>query len=368
MKYRVVAAFWRVACVLALGCPVRAFAQSDAYCRHVEARAAADAALLMAPRLTVEGGRFPAHGGAEFDAMAATASQLRVGLTFSVSDVYRGVLRQQIAGMDCAVQENARAIDQLLQAGEETPALPALRAQVAFLDGQRAQWQAIIEKAEERLQARTLTTLELADLRRLVRGLELKREQLRGDWERLQARAVDVPSASPDELANRLVTRSLALEQHESELRGFGAWSLRLSGGVIPAPEREQDWFARAELSYSLGGAIAASQGRAAIDARRDELRTARYSLPSRLRDYARELRRRAEQTRRELAILDGELGYLDRTLQAVVSADSGPMSHTRDALLLERFSVASDRVYLQTLLDTLLRWTVDSHGTRKRL
>jgi hypothetical protein len=54
-----------LAVALAFFFPWAAAAQTSPYCRKVRARAAGDAALLMSPRIVVQGIRFPSNGQVE---------------------------------------------------------------------------------------------------------------------------------------------------------------------------------------------------------------------------------------------------------------------------------------------------------------
>jgi hypothetical protein len=78
--------------MLVVACAAPAFAQDSSYCRRVRARAASDAALLMAPRVVLRGLRFPQTGqvDAASGALGACSTALRsreleeAGVSFAV--------------------------------------------------------------------------------------------------------------------------------------------------------------------------------------------------------------------------------------------------------------------------------------------
>jgi hypothetical protein len=61
-----------------------------------------------------------------------------------------------------------------------------------------------------------------------------------------------------------------------------------------------------------------------------------------------------AEQAHNELRVLERRLGYLRSTAAELEGADAALVAHTRDALAIEALSAESERVYLQTLIESL--------------
>src|SRR5689334_5121792 len=84
------------------------------YCRKVQARASKDAALLIAPTLTSQGFRFPTNTQDPLLATAGGALQLRVGMSWSLTDIYKGTQVLGAADTDCDRHKVQAEIDDLL--------------------------------------------------------------------------------------------------------------------------------------------------------------------------------------------------------------------------------------------------------------
>src|SRR3990172_12757608 len=102
-------------------------APESPYCRKVGARAGEDAALLMWPRLLVEGHRFPASADTLGPTLGNGDFQVRVGVSFSPTDLVRGVRVGGAADADCDLQEAAQTLHDLVVEAANDATLPALR-------------------------------------------------------------------------------------------------------------------------------------------------------------------------------------------------------------------------------------------------
>src|SRR3954468_3905664 len=94
-----------------------AHAEESAYCRKVRARATADAALLVAPRVTAEGIKAPSplQAGGKLDPASATSGyQVRVGASFSPLNFYKGLRVKDIGESDCEQHETAMTARELI--------------------------------------------------------------------------------------------------------------------------------------------------------------------------------------------------------------------------------------------------------------
>ena len=143
---------WPVAIALAAS-PWAAQSYADegtsAHCRHVEAVAQSEAALLYAPRVEIQGVRFPQNGAVDTSALVGDDFQLRAALAYSPLDAYRGTRVMQVAHAECAQHETERSVDDVLIAAANAGRGPALRRAADFLDGARDQWKAIERRATE---------------------------------------------------------------------------------------------------------------------------------------------------------------------------------------------------------------------------
>jgi hypothetical protein len=334
---------------------LRAVADEPAYCVKVRARATADAALLIAPRVQAEGIRFP-YAISPIDVGPGTDSrfQLRFGLSFSPLDAWRGVRVQSAAEADCELHKvSERLRERVLEAPRER-ALPALKAQLTYLEAHRAEWQKLLSRAGERLKAGVLTALELQEVRRLVGLLERKRELVRGEAARVALHAPREPGPSLSELSRQYVDRSVQLEREAAGIRAFDAWGVKLRGGIIPLPGQPIDWFGLVEVSYSLGAFWHGSNEARYLEARGAELREARYELPQRAAELRELTRAEAEQARLELEAVESDLSSITAT-EALLRDSDAPNAHQARALLsLERYLVEADQIFLRTLTEAL--------------
>src|SRR5437773_992437 len=112
---RVLAIVLPVTCaVLAAG---SAHANESAYCHKVEARAASDAALLMWPHLFIQGIRFPRSAQIDVGPTAGKGYQARVGLTYSLLDIYKGARVLRIGDADCKQHEASADLEDIVAHG-----------------------------------------------------------------------------------------------------------------------------------------------------------------------------------------------------------------------------------------------------------
>ena len=343
---------WWVSCTLYSLGNTAARADDSPYCRRVDAQAESDAALLLWPRLSLQGLRYPS--GFDNGPMTNEGFQLRVGLSYSLIDAYRATRLTAASALDCRAHTVLEELQGAYAATTDAPQHSAYQAQAQFLALHRAEVEAVIERARRRLAERVITVMEFNDLLTLSDQLERKAAQAQGQAARLEA-SMPPPSSHT---SGRLVRDLQRLEgEHEAELssiRKLDAWALRVHGGAIPLADRSLDWFGWVELNYSLGGLFRGSAERRYRQARRDELRTSADGLPTKLQSLQSEMALQAEQAQSELRVLDKRLGYLRSTAAELESADVALGAHTRDALSLEQLSAESERVFLQTLIESL--------------
>jgi hypothetical protein len=340
-------------------------ASSSSYCRRVEARAAADAALLRAPHLIGEAIRFPTSSRIDLGPTVGDNFQVRAALSFSPVDVYRGSALERAGEADCRAHDAAERLRLGLEDLSDFGRLPALRAQAAYLDAHRGEWRALLAKGAEQLAARLVTAVEYHELRRLTARLERKSAAVEGELERL--RVVGAPPGSPgelDRLSRAYVAEADDAERAFAHLRAIDPWALKLTGGVIPPlGGQPADWFGLAELSYNLGGFWRDRADARAVEARADETRRARYELPARVDDVRRALRGQLAAAKRELAAVDAELTSSEIMRSSLEGSDAPNIAHARATLIVERLDAESDRVFLNALTGALGAAVGDEDG-----
>jgi hypothetical protein len=354
----------RVPCTLAvalaaLALPAPTRAEEDAYCARVRARAGADAAILYAPRLFTEAYRLPSYTEAVGPTLG-DGYQVRIGLALSPIEMLRAARTERLAEADCRLYQVTAGLDLLVGASDEAQ-LPALRAQQSALEGHRADWNRIVELSRERLRTGLVTLVEVDAVRRAASALERRAEEVRGQVERLahrQSGRADVPLPV---LAASVAERSMELERASARVRALDAFQLRLAGGIMPGwprspeqPARYVDWFARVELSYSLGAPWRGAQETASLRAREAELVTSRHELPARIAERQEDLRMQLASAERTRRLLEADANSLRATLATLDAAKTPGSDHARATLALEQYSLEGDLAYVSKLSETL--------------
>jgi hypothetical protein len=358
---------WVAACALVATTMSPALAAADeppasasSYCRQVRARGDSDAALLVWPKVVVQGIRFP-NSGADLTLAGGQQYQGRVGLDYSPVDLVKGLGVKDVAKADCAQHEVQASLEQLLAHADDAGKLPALRLEAAYLDGRRSEWQALVTKEEERFEARVVSLVEYDDVRTRAAELERKAVQVHGETDRLAARGVERPEASLAALESRYLARADAYEREVSHVRSIAAWDLKVRGGVV-ATEQPVDWYGLVELSFNLGAFEHHAADNRYLEARRDERAHAHYEMASRLHDFAAELAGIRAQAHRELEVLDRQVTFLTSTRRALGGSEAPGTAHALAALTLDQISLESDQTYLRALIVELTA-ILDDHA-----
>ena len=213
-----------------------AHADDSAYCRKVRARASADAALLIAPRINVEGVKSPSPldtSGKQDPATPNTQYQLRVGGTISPLNMYKGVRTMNVGDADCDEHEAEMPARELLLHAADIGRLTALREQAAYLETQRTTWDAVLPKSAERFEAHASTLIELEEVRNASAALGRTREQVVGEIHRLEATGIPDYRGNIPELLKKITDKTMTLERAQSSVRKLDR--LREEHGDAPA-------------------------------------------------------------------------------------------------------------------------------------
>ncbi len=341
----------------------QARAEDSPYCQKVRARAASDAALLVAPSLVVQAIRFPLTTQVPTDTGPTSGNgfQVRTGLTYSPLDLYRGGRVLRIGDADCEQHQAAETVEEGLAHGSDSARLAALREQAKYLDARRNDWQALRERADERLAAHVITRLEFDDLRRQAEDFEHKDVRVRGEMALLEARGSDAPPPPVGQLAARYAGSSLRFERETSTLRSLDPWQFQLSGGVIPLSP--VDWYAMAQITFNVGSFERNHHEQQYVNARKDELDHARHEISTRVHEYREQLRATLDQARRELEVVERESDFLTSTRTALEKSEAQGVAHVRDTMNIEQISLESDRIFLHAWISALASSLEDSHG-----
>lgn len=328
-------------------------AEESAYCRKVKARAAADAVLLMAPKLTAEALHFPANGSPPLARSSSAGVELRAGLSYSPIDAIRGSLLTRVGEADCRFHAAATALDDVLSQAVDRSELAAHRAEAEQLAARHGDWQTTLKDAERALAAGRLTLTELNDLRSATRELERRWLDAELSVARLEARLDGLPRARAA-LGRGYVERGNELEQSVSELRVFDPWTLDIAGGIATLGDERPEWFGFAELRYSLGGLFRSSRESSYLQARDAELREAPYERARKLAALRRLASVELANARRKLASTEAELSLLQQALAAFAGVDAAAAAQGRTKVLIERVSAEADAAFLRAKLREL--------------
>jgi len=340
----------------------QAYAQSSPYCLKSRARSHAEAALLFAPRIHVQALRYPS--GFEMGPTLNGRVQLRVGGSWSPLDMWQGLRLLEAGTADCSLHNVDTEAERVVRYAPEALLVAAYRAQASSLASSHGERETLEKRAEQRLRDNVITVLEFRDFEQVVMALNKRQEEVVGIVGRLKAEGIESPPSNLNVLAREHVEKSDALEKKEAAVRAFAPWTLRLSGGLIPAVDREVDWYGWLALSYSLGGPAYVRHERRHRAARAEEVRTARYELGPRMDMLRRQIDARVAQARKELALVERQLAFIDTTLRSLGVSELANISHARDSLTLERFLAESEHAFLLALLETLSPLGGESHAS----
>lgn len=329
------------------------WAQDSSYCLKVKARANADAALLVAPKIIIEGIHFPSSNRIDVGPTVGNNYQLRVGASYSPLDLIRGLRLLDMGDADCRKHDTSQSISDVLQEALDSGRLPAGRQQVAYLTSHQDRWRSHLAMAEKRMKAGVITAVEFHELRRYTEVLERKIEVARGDIARLEARGANRPPTNWHSLAVNYTASTELLEKKFSKLRSLDPWGFKFTGGIIPTPNKI-DWFAIAEVNFNLGIFSHSQQEWAYLTARANEVNHAQYELPAHLEKLKKQLQAELNQAQQELSVVKTELNYVRKTILLLEKSDAPNMLHARATLSVEEFSLESDFIFLETLVNSL--------------
>lgn len=332
-----------------------AIAQSPTpYCRRVRAEAESRAFLLFSPRLSVQGLHVPLVGGTTgMGIVQGQEWQARAALSFSPMDMARGALVLDQAGAECERRAAGEEIQRALEAGSSYGRLPALRAQVAYYQGQRAAIDQLLTDAQAARDEQLITMQQLNDVRlranaiaRHVQSLEAEIDRLSGDEEERDATDRPIRAQLDDYEA-----RSIDLARAESDLRRLNPWQVNVSAGVVPLSTF--DWYGAVELSYNLGGIAQAFAEDEVVAARAAELREADYEVRGAVERFERRMRESTSDLRDALQLLDAQARLLDeqRDLLTRTSEETAEAQHSLRMVEMNRIELEGDRVYRRALL-----------------
>lgn len=324
---------------------------TTAACERLRAEARAEALVLYAPRITVEGARAPAVVDAGDPVGVTDGFQARASLGFSTTDALRGRAMERIADAECARTIAADRAGRVLGVGLRFGELAATRAEIAYLEGKLPEIDALVGDAVERFEHQRTTAIEVDELRTRRASFRIRLGAARreaGELELLEQQgAPGTPVLAT--LAKDVRASEIEVARRHAALRSISAWRFDVRAGV--AGGERADWFAVLELGYSLGQPFQAKANRRAISARAAEAKDDDRAVAGQLDHLQRAMQRSVSDLAAEVTTLDAELatqiGERDRI--AAVANDAAKALVAR--FTLEIIELEARRTYLSALV-----------------
>jgi hypothetical protein len=319
-------------------------------CERLRAEARAEAVVLYAPRITVEGARAPSVVDAGDPVGVTDGFQARASLGFSTTDALRGRAIERIADAECARTIAADRAGRVLGVGLRFGELAATRAEIAYLESKLPEIDALVGDAVERFERQRATAIEVDEMRTRRAGFRIRLTAARreaGELEQLEQGAPGVPALSA--LARDMRTAEIELDRRRAALRSLSAWNFDVRAGV--AGGERADWFAVVELGYSLGQPFQAKANRRAMRAREAEAQADDRAVAGQLDHMQRAMQRSVSDLTAEVTTLDAELAAqsVERDRIAAVANDAAKQLVAR--FTLEIVELEARRTYLATLV-----------------
>lgn len=336
--------------------PLTAAADS-AYCRAVRARASADASLLMSPQIVTQALRYPDFYIA--NGVGSARAQARAGLAYSLVDLYKGFGVLSVAEAECEAHASRAAIEELLLQGSDLCRLPALHAQVAFLEEKQGEWQSLLSREEERFARRLITLTELTEIR--IRAAQLERQLARAGAElrHLSSTGVRRPDSPLSSLSGRYLARAGEVEQRVSHVRSLSAWQLKLAGGATTISADRPDWYGLLEVSFNLGAFAERRSDARFLEAQSETLATDPAELVGRVEELKTRMRGTRSQAASELVAIERHRSQVAQARRTLESAEPAAAAHAAALLSYDDISIGAEETYLRALrdeLDTILQ------------
>jgi len=279
-----------------------------ASCERLRAEARAEAVVLYAPRITVEGARAPSVVDAGDPVGVTDGLQARASLGFSTTDALRGRAIERIADAECARFVAADRAGRVLGVGLRYGELTALRAEIAYLESKLPEVDGLVGEAVERFEHQRATAIEVDEMRLRRSSFRIRLTEARrqlGEVELLEQQTKPGPPRLAT-LAKDVRASEIEVTKRHAALRAISAWSFDVRAGI--AGGEQADWFAVVNLGYSLGQPFQAKANRRAVAARETELQTDDRALAGQLEQMQRVMERSVTDLSVEVTTLETEL------------------------------------------------------------
>lgn len=321
-------------------------------CDRLREEARAEAVVLYAPRVLLEGARAPSVTDPGDPVGAIDGFQARASLGFSATDALRGRAILRIADAECARTIAADRAGRALTVGARFGELAATRAEIAYLEAKLPEVDALVGEAIDRFEHQRATAIEVDEMRTRRASFRIRLGQARrelGELELLEQQRGAAAPAAIATLANEVRASEVEVARRHADLRAVSAWTFDVRAGV--AGGDTADWFTVVELGYSLGQPFQARANRRAIRAREAEARADDRAVAGQLEHLQRAMQRSVTDLTAEVATLDTELAAQtsERDRIAAIANDAAKALVAR--FTLEIIELEARRTYLSTLV-----------------
>ncbi len=326
----------------------------EATCDRLASQAAAEAALLYAPRVQLEAARAPRVLDAQDPTAPVGGLQARAALAFSATDALRGRAVERVALAECTRERASAPLEALLALGARLGELESSHAELAVLRERAPAIDLLVREASDRLAVQRATAVEVLELRERRGELARRTAELRDHVALLEPLAGPAPAAADlAALVRALHDATLAVDRGRARVDALGAWRVDMRAGV--AGGERADWFAVAELGYAFGRPWQAAAQRRAIAARDRELTTDDRAIAHRVAQLQGALRGSVAALTEELQALDDERGLVaaEQARLAQLTDPGDGARHLRARLTLQQIQLDARRAAIEALIST---------------
>jgi len=334
------------------------------YCNKVKARAASDAALLFSPQIQAQFIKFPSSSPTDATTTSTGATgtnglQARALAVWSPLDFYKGFRVENVATDDCK-QHRAmvEAMNIIGVAAADLGKAPALKRQVEYLQSKQPEWQKIVSSTEDRLKANVIVLSDAMLVRASALALDRKLVEMKGQMDVITAKQYPDTTKYLSVLAQTIEESSMKFERESNHVRSLDAWTVTATAGLIPPQDNTGvEWLGVIAVGFNFGAFSHNYQDDKYLQARTNELRTARYEMRDQLKKFKDQVSATIDSTVAEIVVLETEELRLKGLYDALKLTSATATPALLNSIDLEQIDIESDRIFLEELKNQLLQW-----------
>jgi hypothetical protein len=329
----------------------------DDYCERVREAATSSAAVLLGPRVGVQGIKFPAGGDLALGQTTASESQFRGYTQYSFTDAYHGILALKLGDAECRRQRLAQPLEDAIRVAMDQGRRDALSRELQFLRDNEELVAGLERDAEARQRAEVATVEELIEIQTLASAFRTQEADTEDALARLEASALHEPTLPLSGQVGAYEHASLEVERLDSRIRQVSPWTFSVSGGVAANTSIPVDWFGTVELSYNLGGFVQGAAEPRLLSARQRELESANYELAYAAGVVDAALSHSVEILKRQISVIEKEIERLRAEQTIFEGSDASGRLPLIAVIKLRLVVVEAQLVYLRALAEQRRPW-----------